>query len=203
MTINILWLSHDHYIHDCHMTITWSWVVSCAQVNYLSLFTHCIIAITLSLQDLTMFVNRISELVKNTLQQLASLHSPHAYVLTSVNSHNYIYTCVYGCIILVYISLCLILKAQSRKNKAWIMYTLHIHILWWFITCVIHVHVQYIYTCNLEHCVSWVCISWMGWPCLHLSNRTLNVMNANGIHLLVSFYLNVHCYTFSQCSTCA
>ena len=31
-------------------------------------------------QDLTMFVNRISELVKSTLQQLASLHSPHAYV---------------------------------------------------------------------------------------------------------------------------
>ena len=27
-----------------------------------------------------MFVNRISELVKHTLQQLASLHSPEAYV---------------------------------------------------------------------------------------------------------------------------
>ena len=31
-----------------------------------------------------MFVNRISELVKHTLQQLASLHSPQAYVVACV-----------------------------------------------------------------------------------------------------------------------
>ena len=30
-----------------------------------------------------MFVNRISELVKHTLQQMASLHSPQAYVLAA------------------------------------------------------------------------------------------------------------------------
>ena len=38
-----------------------------------------------------MFVNRISELVKSTLQQLASLHSPHAYAqLLYMNIHVHI-----------------------------------------------------------------------------------------------------------------
>ena len=74
-------------------------------------------------QDLTMFVNRISELVKHTLQQLASLHSPQAYVGTYV-------ACVY-----------------STSD------TLRLYS-----------------TSDLSYC------------------RTLNVMNANGIHLTVSSY---------------
>lgn len=42
-----------------------------------------------------MFVNRISELVKHSLQQLASLHSPQAYVNLIITTFIQSYTRLY------------------------------------------------------------------------------------------------------------
>ena len=113
-------------------------------------------------QDLTMFVNRISELVKHTLQQMASLHSPQAYVLAAT-FHPMIYIHVH----------------------------VHVHVLsHFFLYTGLYMYMyMYYHTFFFTQDCTCTCTCTITLFSLH---RTVNVMNANGIHLMVSGLTCIH-----------